>query len=139
MPIKYFRSTDTKLELKDTTKLQKTSLDLFAQQLGYEWNNTFGKYIAGWSSFNVNNGISRGMCYISLSKIQLWYNSNFIVEVDDFPWHGEPVLPKIAEKLKFNVEELQSAIDSKLVITTHLQYSKKQNKLLCTNHQIKIK
>lgn len=37
MPVKYFESTDTTVEMKDTTKLQKTSLDLFAHKLGYKW------------------------------------------------------------------------------------------------------
>lgn len=137
MPIKYFRSTDTKLVLKDTTKLQKTSLDLFAEWLGYEWWDSKGKYKVNTNSYF--EGETRGMKYISLHKMQLWYNREFTNEAETFPWHGEDVLVEVSKRLSFTVDRLQSAIDSKLVITTHLQYSKKQSKLLCTNHQIKIK
>jgi len=145
MPIKYFRSTDTKLELKDTTKLQKTSLDLFAQQLGYKWCNRGGHYnpIASVSFFHTEEydaAKARGMLSISLIKMQSWYNCNFKNCIEDYPWHGgEIYLALVSEYLGFTVPQLRKAVNAKLVVTTHLQYSKKFKAVLCTNHQIKIK
>jgi len=145
MPTKYFRSTDTILELKDTTKLQKISLDLFAQQLGYEWCNRGGHYtpIKNRSYFRTeeyDEAEARGMLAISLIKMQSWYNCNFKNCTEEYPWHGSEIyLADVSENLGFTIPQLRNAISVKLVITTHLQYSKKFKAVLCTNHQIKIK
>lgn len=141
MPIKYFRSTDTKLELKDTTKLQKTSLDLFAQQLGYKWCNRDGHYyVSFFHTEEYDAAKARGMLSISLIKMQSWYNCNFKNCTEDYPWHGSEIyLADVSENLGFTIPQLRNAINVKLVITTHLQYSKKFKAVLCTNYQIKIK
>jgi hypothetical protein len=131
MPSKYFRSTDTTVELKDTMKLQKASLDLFSQQLGYWWDEDDGSY------FGCDSGcIMRGKMTLSLRKIQQWHNLNFVSEAESFPWHGEDILPEVAERLGFSELELKRAIESKLVHRTNLQYSKKRKELICVDHQV---
>ena len=145
MPVKYFESTDTTVEMKDTTKLQKTSLDLFAQQLGYEWCDRGGHYkpITSVSFFHTEEydaAKARGMLSISLIKMQSWYNCNFKNCTEDYPWHGSEIyLADVSENLGFTVPQLRKAVNAKLIITTHLQYSKKFKVVLCTDHQIKIK
>jgi hypothetical protein len=129
MPSKYFRSTDTTVELKDTMKLQKASLDVFAEGLNYWWDTNLGNYFSAESQ-------RRGMNSTSLRKMQQWHNHRFITEAGSFPWHNENILPEVAERLGFTEAELECAIESKLVHRTNLQYSKKRKELICVDHQI---
>ncbi|AHK11471.1 hypothetical protein S140_61 [Shewanella sp. phage 1/40] len=140
MPSKYFRSTDTTVELKDTMKLQKASLDLFAQELGYWWSEYCGVYTPPYGDCQEwVDGRSRGMIYISLRKVQLWHNHEFVTEAENLPYHGEDILSEVAERLGFTEDELTLAIESKLVQRTNLQYSKKRKELICVDHQISFK
>ena len=69
MPTKYFASTDTYVELKDTMKLQKVSLDGFAAKLGYFCDEYKGNY------FKNSCGSSRNK--VSLNTMQDWHNGDF--------------------------------------------------------------
>lgn len=139
MPMKYFKSTDTRVELKDTMKLQKASLDLFASKLGYEWIEECGFYRGGWCAIHYFESVQRGMVNISLRKMQKWHNTSFKFEVESYPWHGEEYLPSVQDRLKFDVQQLHEAIDSTLVVKTNLQWSKKRKELVCVDHQIQFK
>jgi hypothetical protein len=80
MPSKYFRSTDTTVELKDTMKLQKASLDLFAQELGYWWDVECSNYYIDHFST-----LTRDKVAVSLETMQKWHNHEFVTEVESFP------------------------------------------------------
>ena len=112
-------------------KLQKDSLDLFGRLLGYFWDSCSGNYRGGH-----NSATSRGRKNISLRKMQLWHNHEFVTEAESFPWHGENILPEVAKRLGFTEDELTLAIESKLVHHTNLQYSKKRKELICVDHQV---
>lgn len=129
MPTKYFASTDTHVELKDTMKLQKESLDGFAANLCYSWDKEQGNY-ATWDD---NSAMTR----VSLDTMQNWHNGNFS-SYGLYSWHGEDIIVEAAKLIGVKPNNLQRAVNSKLVQTTHLQYSKKQRKLLCTDHQIQF-
>lgn len=128
MPTKYFASTDTYVELKDTMKLQKASLDNFAANLYYFWDKGQGNY-EKWNNYDVNFKRNR----VSLGTMQKWHNGSY----GEGAWHTEEDLDRmLAFMAEVNINKVDYAKSAKLVQTTHLQYSKKQRKLLCTNHQI---
>lgn len=129
MPTKYFASTDTYVELKDTMKLQKASLDEFAANLHYFWDKDQDNYV----KWNDRDAMGR----VSLNTMQNWHNGDFH-SYGLYSWHGEDIIVEAAKLIGLSTEYLKRAINSKLVQTTHLQYSKKQHKLLCTDHQIQF-
>lgn len=130
MPIKYFASTDTYVELKDTMKLQKASLDGFAAELHYFWDKGQGNY-EKWNNCDANFKRNR----VSLNTMQKWHNGSHGEGV----WHtNEDLDCMLAFVAEVNINNVDYAKAAKLVQTTHLQYSKKQCKLLCTDHQIQF-
>lgn len=132
MPTKYFASTDTYVELKDTMKLQKASLNNFAKELEYCWYPESGHY---YKIDYIYEPSSRNV--VSLLSMQNWHNGDFS-SCGLYSWHGEDTIVEAAKLVGVKPNNLQRAVDSKLVQTTHLQYSKKQRKLLCTDHQIQF-
>lgn len=135
MPTKYFASTDTHVELRDTMKLQKVSLDEFARRLGYEWRS-LGHYVRCCPFRGLIDNHPKGV--ISLYNMQQWHNNNFTKVFSEQDWHGKPLVGLVTLLLKIPEKCVNLAINSKLVQTTHLQYSKKQRKILCTDHQIQF-
>ena len=130
MPLKYFASTDTYVELKDTTRLQKNSLDLFARGVGYHpFHGHYYKYAYIYEPTSMN--------VVSLSTMQNWHNGNFS-EYGLYSWHGERVIDVAAEKIGVNPTQLELAVSNKVLHTTHLQWSKKRKELVCTDHQISL-
>lgn len=130
MPTKYFASTDTQVELKDTMKLQKASLDGFAKWLGYCWFPESGHY---YKIDYIYEPSSRNV--VSLLSMQNWHNGKYLIE---HRHRHDSVLERFAESLGVKIDQAIKAKQCKLVQTTHLQYSKKQSKLLCTDHQIQF-
>lgn len=53
-------------------------------------------------------------------------------------YSGDGYLVDVAESLGFTVPELRKAVNAKLVLTTHLQLSREERKLINTNHQVKF-
>ena len=130
MPTKYFASTDTHVELKDTMKLQKASLDGFAKVLGYCWFHESGHY---YKIDYIYEPSSRNV--VSLLSMQNWHNGRYGLGF----WHkSEDLDAMLAFMAQVNINNVDYAKAAKLVQTTHLQYSKKQRKLLCTDHQIQF-
>lgn len=132
MPLKYFASTDTYVELKNTTRLQKNSLDDFASQLNYYWDDTQGNYNK-WLNANEHYPMNR----VSLNTMQNWHNGNFS-EYGLYSWHGERIIDVAAEKIGVKPAQLELAVSNKVLHTTHLQWSKKRKELVCTDHQISL-
>ena len=132
MPLKYFASTDAYVELKDTTRLQKESLDNFASRLKYYWDNIKGNYhLCG----NLLSDDRYSMNRVSLNTMQNWHNGSF-AEHGLYSWHGERIIDVAAEKIGVNTTQLELAVSNKVLHTTHLQWSKKRKELACTDHQI---
>lgn len=130
MPLKYFARTGTSVELKDTTRLQKNSLDLFALAIEYQpFHGNYYKhgYIFEPTSKNI----------ISLNTMQNWHNGNFS-EYGIYSWHGESIIDAAAEKIGVKPAQLELAVKNKVLHTTHLQWSKKRKELVCTDHQISL-
>lgn len=132
MPLKYFASTDTYVELKDTTRLQKNSLDDFASQLNYYWDVTQGNYNK-WLNAHEHYPMNR----VSLNTMQKWYNGNFAGH-GLYSWHGERIIDVASEKIGVKPTQLELAVSNKVLHTTHLQWSKKRKELVCTDHQISL-
>lgn len=120
-----------KLKLKNTQKLQFTSLSAFADKLAYTWESWAGNYQ------RVRN---TGMTTVSLDTMQKWHNTDFLALVrDPYPWYGEEYLNRLVPVLDvYGRGALVAAIDAKLVCTTHLQYLKKQGKMQVTDHQVEF-
>ena len=134
MPLKYFASTDTYVELKDTTRLQKNSLDDFASRLKYFWDKNQGNYHL-WGTLLSDNKYP--MNRVSLNTMQNWHNGNF-VEHGIYSWHGERIIDVAAEKIGVKPTQLELAVKNKVLHTTHLQWSTKRKELVCTDHQISL-
>ena len=136
MPLKYFASTDTYVEMKDTTRLQKVALDLFAGCLSYAWDINKGNYgkTEDDSDYEYSNSLS-ALPSVSLNTMQNWHNGNF-AEYGLYSWHGERIIDVAAEKIGVNTTQLELAVSNKVLHTTHLQWSKKRKELACTDHQI---
>lgn len=133
MPLKYFTSTDTYVELKDTTRLQKVALDLFAKSLEYMWYNS--AYVKRCPLRGCIEGTP--LTCVSLNTMQNWHNGNF-AEYGIYSWHGENIIDVAAEKIGVKPTQLELAVKNKVLHTTHLQWGKKRKELVCTDHQISL-
>lgn len=120
--------------VKDTQRIQKASLHLFAQELGYVWCKRRGHYTPRVEC--CVSATRRGKLVISLLTMQRWHNSSFKTETADYPWHGEDFVPVAAENLGFYCTQIRKAVNAKLVKRTYFIPYLKGDKIKCTKHKI---
>ena len=111
-------------EVKNTYKLQLQSLQNFAFSLGYAFDEPllrFERYIMGKTAYKV----------VSFNKMVYWHNTRFMPTFH----HGlERELPNQSKLLRLPQENMQKAIDSKLIKQVHLQASKGKKNRNGTDH-----
>ena len=116
----YYQFSEGKIECKNTYKIQRTSVCLFAAATGYAYD-IFAE--AGGGSFY--NAVGKSLSHmetVSFAKMQEFHNQCFM---DDTCWHRvEEELIKMVEKLGIPLERLQNAIEAKLVKRTYFQVTK---------------
>lgn len=123
---------------RDTYRLQLTSLHMFAHALGYEYD-TNNKYDGGsFVKMPVPNGkggfYKTDKKYISTDTMVDWHNTNFQPSM----YHAQFIkLHNLAFLLRFDVENMQEAIDSKLVHRVYFQtQGKGRNKQIIVQKHI---
>lgn len=123
----YYEEGHSFLKLEDTRYLQLASLCKFMKALGYNFSKGgFRAYIPEASHMNT----------VSLRLAQMWHNSNFRNVYHT--WHRRTLgLECAAERLALPEERMHNAIKAKKVVRTKLQYSKKREELVVTDHQVK--
>ena len=129
----YYQHSEGKVECKNTYKIQRASVCLFAASLGYAYD-LFSEADGG-SFYNAVGKELSHMETVSFAKMQEFHNQYFM---DNTCWHGaEKELPKMAEKLDIPLEWLQNAIEAKLVKRTFFQVSK-DKRLKVQKHLVKF-
>lgn len=115
------------MDLKDTSKLQRKSLNSFAEHLQYMWlSDEYDWYIP--KSYKGKQEVEDHNT-VSLSTMQSWHNNSFVVD-------GCDDLLSAANKFNFTVGQLQRAIDSKLVSDTYLKFT--PTGIVCTMHKVRF-
>lgn len=124
--------TTGKIEVKNSYKLQLTSLLLFASTIGYVYNplaETDGDNFIYIGDYKIERSI------VKFNTMRDWYNYSFMSKR---ACHGLDIeLPIRAKELQLPLESMRIAVGGKLTTQVYLQSNKKKE-LTVQRHVVKF-
>jgi len=117
------------VEFVDTKKHQLASLDLFAREIGYQQSG-----VEEGSSFRDMYRLKSKSIFVSFNTMVKWHNTWFMPH-----WHHglEKELPNQAERLGLNVNDMMTAINTRLYNQVFL-HGRKDKTVSCYKHILRF-